>query len=156
MKCLKTALVLISAICIHSQLTAQQPCVTFHRQLGCSQASGPGFIYNSQSKSGVFAKGTTSKLKLVVYTGFDYSVSICADPILGTQIGYIITDATTGEVLYDNATDKYPTHNEFSVEQVRNLNITVSIPGTPGVKGKDKSGCLGVLIEQRVSKKKDS
>lgn len=92
-------------------------------------------------------------MKMIAYQGFDYSISICVDPLLGTQIGFILTDALTGEVLYDNATDNHPTHTEFSCEQARNIHIKVSIPG---VKGKDKGACLGVLIEQRVSVKKGS
>jgi hypothetical protein len=154
MKNLKISLVLLAIVCINLPLTSQAPCVTFHRQQGCSQASEAGFIYNSQSKSGLFAKGTTSKLKAVFYAGFDYSISLCADKILGDQIGMVLSDATTGEVLYDNATDNKAGHMEFSCETTRNMHITITIPGTGPGKGKSAdAACLGILIEQKVTPK---
>lgn len=110
-------------VAINLPLNSQQPCVTFHRQVGCSMASEPGFIYNSQSKSGLFARGTTSKLKAVFFAGFDYSITMCADKLLGTDIGLVLADATTGEVLYDNATDNKSPHMEFSCESTRNLSL---------------------------------
>lgn len=135
-------------------LTSQAPCVTYHRQAGCSMASEPGFIYNSQSKSGIFAKGTTSKLKFVGFAGFDYSISLCADKSLGTEIGMVLSDANTGEVLYDNATDAKSPHMEFSCETSRNMFITITIPGSGPSKGKTAdAACLGVLIEQKVTPK---
>ncbi|HEU4718003.1 MAG TPA: hypothetical protein VFU15_09220 [Bacteroidia bacterium] len=135
-------------------LPSQAPCVTYHRQAGCSQASEDGFLYNSQSKSGLFARGTTSKLKAVFYSGFDYSISMCADKLLGTGIGMVLSDATTGEVLYDNATDNKATHFEFSNETTRNMFITITIPGSGPGKGKSAdAACLGILIEQKVTPK---
>lgn len=154
MKKLPVYLMLAATISISLPLTSQAPCVTYHRQEGCSQASEEGFIYNSQSKSGLFAKGTTSKLKAVFYSGFDYSISICADKALGEGIGLVLSDATTGEVLYDNATDNKASHMEFSCETTRNMFITISIPGTGPGKGKAiDAACLGILIEQKVTTK---
>ena len=123
-------------------------CVMYHRKQGFSQASSPDFIYNSQSKSGLFSKGTNSNLKVVFYAGFDYSISLCIDPRLGTGIIFKISDTKTGEVLYDNQEDNMTTHMEFSSESTRNTTIQVSVPkGKPT--DKENEGCLGVLIEQR-------
>jgi hypothetical protein len=154
MKKLSTYMMLTAMVGINLPLTSQAPCVTFHRQEGCSQVSEEGFIYNSQSKSGLFAKGTTSKLKAIFYSGFDYSISLCADPALGTGIGMVLSDATTGEVLYDNATDNKATHFEFGNETTRNMFITITIPGAGPAKGKSAdAACLGILIEQKTSPK---
>jgi hypothetical protein len=154
MKKLTTSLMLAAMISISLPLTSQAPCVTYHRQEGCSQASEGGFIYNSQSKSGLFAKGTTSKLKAIFYAGFDYSISLCADKSLGEGIGLVLSDATTGEVLYDNATDNKSSHMEFSCETTRNMFITITIPGSGPTKGKSAdAACLGILIEQKVTPK---
>lgn len=154
MKKLSTYLMLAAMVGMNLPLNSQAPCVTYHRQAGCSQASEPGFIYNSQSKSGLFARGTTSKLKAVFYSGFDYSISLCADKSLGQDIGLVLSDATTGEVLYDNATDNKSQHMEFSCETTRNMTITISIPGSGPSKGQASDGaCLGILIEQKVSPK---
>lgn len=154
MKKLSTYMMIAAIVGMNLPLTSQPPCVTFHRQVGCSMASEEGFIYNSQSKSGIFAKGTTSKLKFIGYSGFDYSISLCADKMLGEGIGMVLSDATTGEVLYDNATDNKAPHMEFSCESTRNMFITISIPGAGPTKGKTAdAACLGILIEQKVTPK---
>ncbi|MCA6363263.1 MAG: hypothetical protein IM638_09505 [Bacteroidetes bacterium] len=154
---MKKALSLVLAaafLTISVDLPSQANCNNFHRRRGCSQASEPGFIYNSQSKSGLFAKGTSSKLKAVFYAGFDYSISICGDASLGSDIAFTLTDATTGEVLYDNATDNKAQHMEFSCEGTRNMNIMISIPGAGPAKGQAEDGaCLGILIEQKPTPK---
>jgi hypothetical protein len=74
--------------------------------------------------------------------------------VLGEQIGMVLSDAKTGEVLYDNATDNKAGHMEFSCETTRNMFITITIPGTGPGKGKSAdAACLGILIEQKVTPK---
>jgi len=139
---------------MHVQLPSQLPCSNYHRQAGCSLASEEGFRYNSQSRSGLFARGTTSKLKAVFYAGFDYSITICPDASLGTDIQFTLTDALDGTMIYDNATDAKSPHMEFSCETTRNMFITVIIPGGGPAKGQSADGaCLGILIEQMVTPK---
>ncbi|MBI3509880.1 MAG: hypothetical protein HY064_04400 [Bacteroidetes bacterium] len=154
MKKLSKYVLIAAMIGITAPIPSQNTCLMYHRQPGCSQASEEGFIYNSQSKSGLFAKGTTSKLKAIFYAGFDYSISLCADPALGTEIGLVLSDASTGEVLYDNATDNKSSHMEFSCESTRNMFVTVTIPGEGVSRGKAvDAACLGILIEQKVTPK---
>lgn len=139
---------------LHINLASQLPCSNYHRQAGCSQASEEGFRYNSQSRSGLFARGTTSKLKAVFYAGMDYSITICPDPSLGTDIQFTLTDAADGSLIYDNATDNKLPHMEFSCETTRNMFVTVIIPGGASGKGQAQDGaCLGILIEQMVTPK---
>ena len=154
MKKLTRTLMIAAMMGIIIPMPSQAPCVMYHRKAGCSMASETDFMYNSQSKSGLFAAGTTSKLKVIFYAGFDYSITICADKLLGNGIGFTLTDAKTGEMLYDNATDNKSPHMEFSCETTRNALITVTVPGTGPAKGKSQDGaCLGVLIEQKVTPK---
>lgn len=134
-----------------------QECGQFHKRAGCSQATEEGFMYNSQSKSGLFAPGTSSKLKVVFYEGFDYSISLCSDKLFGTAgLDFTLTDTKTGEVLYNNATDSKSQHMEFSCETTRAVTITVTVPGAAPKKGSGKAydgGCVGVLIEQKPTAK---
>lgn len=139
---------------LHISLPSQLPCSNYHRDPACSMASEEGFRYNSQSRSGLFARGTTSKLKAVFYAGMDYSITICPDPSLGTDIQFTLTDATDGTMIYDNATEEKTPHMEFSCETTRNMFITVIIPGGGNAKGQAQDGaCLGILIEQMVTPK---
>ncbi len=154
MKKLTTSILFLAFVSFNISLSSQTPCFTYHRQTTCSQRSEGGFIYNSQSKSGLFAKGTSSKLKVIFYAGFDYSISLCADKDLGAQIGLILTDAKTGEILYDNATNNKSGHMEFSCQTTRNIAVAITIPGSGPNKGQTAdAACLGILIEQKVSPK---
>jgi hypothetical protein len=149
------SIVMIAALMsLHLNLASQLPCSNYHRQSGCSLASEEGFRYNSQSRSGLFARGTTSKLKAIFYAGFDYAISICPDASLGTDIQFTLTDAVDGTVIYDNATANKELGMEFSCETTRNMFITVIIPGGAAVKGQAQDGaCLGILIEQMPTPK---
>jgi hypothetical protein len=154
MKKVTSVLMIAILMGLHIQLPSQLPCSNFHRQAGCSQASEEGFRYNSQSRSGLFARGTTSKLKAVFYAGMDYSITLCPDAALGTDIQFTLTDAIDGTLIYDNATDNKTPHMEFSCETTRNMFITVIIPGGEVKKGRAEDGsCLGILIEQMVTPK---
>ncbi|TND05866.1 MAG: hypothetical protein FD123_3557 [Bacteroidetes bacterium] len=150
-------LFLATAFAIALPISKAQDCAGFQKKAGCSQASEEGFMYNSQSKAGLFAPGTKSNLKVVFYGGFDYSISLCSDKIFGTAgLDFTLTDTKTGEVLYNNATDSKSQHMEFSCEDTRAVTISVTVPGTPPKKGSGKSydgGCVGVLIEQKPTTK---
>lgn len=150
---MKKFIIAITAIVASVSMQAQD-CAGYHKKASCSQASEAGFMYNSQSKSGVFAPGTSSNMKVVFYSGFDYSISICPDKLLGTDLSFKMVDSKTGEVLYDNATDSKSTHMEFSCETTRAVTIQVTVPGAKIKKGQSVDGaCLGVLIEQKPTPK---
>ncbi len=149
---MKKFIIAITAIVASVSMQAQD-CAGYHKK-GCSQASEAGFMYNSQSKSGVFAPGTSSNMKVVFYSGFDYSISVCPDKLLANGLAFKLVDSKTGEVLYDNATDNKSTHMEFSCETTRAVTIQVTVPGATIKKGQSVDGaCVGVLIEQKPTPK---
>lgn len=150
---MKKFIIAITAIVASVSMQAQD-CAGYHKKAGCSQASEGGFMYNSQSKSGVFAPGTSSNMKVVFYSGFDYSISICSDKTVSNGLAFKLVDSKTGEVLYDNATDNKSPHMEFSCETTRAVTIQVSVPGAGIKKGQSVEGaCVGVLIEQKPTPK---
>ena len=109
-------------------------------------------LYNGQSKSGLFSKGQQSTVKVVFYKAMDYHISVCTED--ETQANFIIKDAKTGEVLYDNSTDNNTQEIQISNENTRNVSILVVLPGAsePGKKDMVKGTegiCAGLLIEHR-------
>src|SRR5262245_14156839 len=84
------------------KVAAESPCNNFHRK-ACLRSPDDGFAYNGQSKSGLFAKGQQSTVKAVFFKGMDYHISVCTEE--KAQTNFVIKDAKTGEVLYDNSTD---------------------------------------------------
>ena len=126
-----------------------QHCYDFHRS-NCYPSDNEFFEYNGQSKSALFAKGTTSTLNVVIYKGQDYRFSFCLEDHLGDRVVYKIMDGKSKEVLYDNASDEYADTFEFSCEYTRKIIVEMTIPddghGGEQLKPKDM-GCLGFLIE---------
>jgi hypothetical protein len=160
-KLISTSLVLmlglptIIALAQHSgvpKVTATSPCQDFHRK-SCLRSPDEGFAYNGQSRSGLFAKGQNSTVKVVFYKGMDYHISVCCEE--KTPINFSIKDAKTGEVLYDNSTDNNTNEIQLSNENTRHVNILVTIPGGEKIdKVKGTEGmCAGLLIEHRRSDK---
>jgi hypothetical protein len=137
---------------------ATNPCHDFHRK-ACLRSPDDGFAYNGQSRSGLFAKGQQSSVKAVLYKGMDYHISVCTETEVQTH--FIIKDAKTGEVLYDNSTDNNTQEIQITNENTRSVFIIVTIPGEGGgrdgkkkdiVKG-EEGLCAGLLIEHRRSDK---
>ena len=137
------------------KVAASNPCSDFHRK-SCLRSPDDGFSYNGQSRSGLFAKGQQSTIKAVFYKGMDYHISVCTED--ETQANFVIKDAKTGEVLYDNSTDNNTQEIQISNVNTRNVNILVIMPGGGGEGKKDlvkgaEGMCAGLLIEHRRSDK---
>lgn len=133
-------------------------CGQFHRSKCVMEGSKDDqreFKYNAQSKSGLFAQGSTSKLRCVVYKGMDYRLTVCAETdVLGDNIQFKIFDAKTNEELFDNTKEENVKQFEFSSSTTRQLIIEVTVPSgeTKSAKGKPAdAACVGLLIEHKVS-----
>ncbi|MCD6067410.1 MAG: hypothetical protein K0S33_2236 [Bacteroidetes bacterium] len=144
---------------LSSQLHAQAGvCGNFHKKnchMEGSKDDNKAFMYNSQSKSGLFAQGTTSKLRCVIYKGMDYRMTVCCETS-GSTVNFKIMDARTNEELFDNAKNENTQQFEFQSATTRQLVIEVMIPAgeASSAKGKPQdAACVGLLIEHKISDK---
>ncbi len=172
---MRTFRFIISVTCIlltGGSAFSQQSCTGFHKK-NCNSGSKDGWVYNSQSKSGLFLEGMSSEIKIVIFKDFDYSINLCNDKGLGKgELGMIVKDAKTNEMIYDNSVDNMTQHFEFTCETTRSIIVTVVAPGGDGSESKGKGndakkssekssgtksaegsggGCVGLLIEQMAS-----
>lgn len=134
------------------KVAASNPCSDFHKK-SCLRSPDEGFAYNGQSKSGLFSKGQNSTIKVILYKGMDYHISVCTED--DTQANFTLKDAKTGEVLYDNSTDNNTQEIQITNENTRHVNILFTIPGEAKkdmIKGTEGL-CAGLLIEHRRSDK---
>ncbi len=111
--------------------------------------------YNSQSRSGLFSQGMSSKIRCVIYKGMDYRMSLCAETALGDKLNFKIYDAKTNELLFDNASADNTQVFEFQSATTRAIIIEVFVPegateasGNNNLKAKD-AACVGLLIEHK-------
>ena len=167
----KLSSVIIAVILVNSlyfTTFAQSACFQFHKfncfPEGDKKKEERGFVYDSQSRSGLFSsdeKSNKSQLRFVVYKGMDYRLSVCIDEeVLGETVQFVVKDAKTKELLFNNADEENTKQFEFSSAQTRSLIVEVSIPngeaggGEKGGKGKvAEGGCVGLLIEHKKSEK---
>lgn len=133
-------------------------CGQFHRKF-CAlgeDEKGATWTYNSQSKSGLFNQGMTSKIRCVIYKGMDYRMSVCCETTISDVLYYKIFDARTSELLFDNESAENTPVFEFQSTSTRQLIIEVTVPkgNTDADKHKPvNAACVGLLIENKVSAK---
>ena len=115
---------------------------------------GEKWIYNAQSKSGLFTQGMSHKLRCVIYKGMDYRISVCCETVLGDKVNYKIFDARTMELLFDNSSAENAQLFEFQSISTRQLIIEVTVPTGATEQDKHKAqdaACVGLLIEHKVT-----
>ncbi|HEX7413556.1 MAG TPA: hypothetical protein VF411_05875 [Bacteroidia bacterium] len=143
-----------------SQVVAQSSaCGDFHRKacyIEGTKKDKKAFMYNAQSKSGLFAQGSISKMRCIVYKGMDYRMSVCCETIIGDKVNFKIYDARTQELLFDNTKNDDAQQFEFQASTTRQLIIEATVPAgeVKEEKGKaENAACVGLLIENKVSER---
>lgn len=153
MKKIAILILMISASVSFAQTSV---CGQFHRKF-CNlsdEEKGATWTYNSQSKSGLFNQGMTSKIRCVIYKGMDYRISVCCETSIGEVLNYKIFDARTSELLFDNGSAENTPVFEFQSSSTRQLIIEVTVPKGEADKDKHKptnAACVGLLIENKVT-----
>lgn len=148
---------LIVAVTSTSLFSQAGVCGNFHKKycvLGSTK--GEKWLYNAQSKSGLFNQGMVSKLRCVIYKGMDYRISVCCETVLGDKVSYKIFDSRTNELLFDNSTSEDTQNFEFQSVSTRQLIIEVVVPQGATEKDKHKAtdaACVGLLIEHKITDK---
>lgn len=154
MKKIFLSLFILSSVMLFSQASV---CGQFHRKYCVVETKRGGkseWLYNAQSKSGLFNQGSTSKIRCVIYKGMDYRINVCCETDMGGKLNYKIFDAKTSELLYDNATAQNEPLFEFQSTASRQLIIEVTVPNGATSADKHKpmeAACVGLLIEHKVT-----
>lgn len=128
-------------------------CGQFHKKY-CKLEKDEGWEYNSQSRSGLFSPGMSSKIRCVIYKGMDYRLTLCAETVLNDKLNFKIYDAKTNELLFDNASAENTQVFEFQSTSTRPIIIEVFVPeetteiSNNALKSKE-AACVGLLIEHK-------
>ena len=156
MKKLFLSLFIFSSVLMYSQASV---CGQFHRkfcQVETKHGGKSGWMYNAQSRSGLFNQGSTSKIRCVIYKGMDYRISVCCETAIGDKLNFKIFDSKTSELLYDNATAQGDPIFEFQSASSRQLIIEVTVPNGATAQDKHKpmdAACVGLIIEHKVTER---
>jgi hypothetical protein len=104
----------------------------------------------SQSKSVLITIHDTIELNIIFYGQKDYILSFCTDELL-YPVHFWLIDPSTGEVLYDNAQDKFIDSLGLGFEVTKSIRIKMNALGKTAV-NKDLNKyteCAGLLIQYK-------
>lgn len=165
-KLLKVILLLLVAVPFFSQAQtndySMRRCWGYHKD-SCKVSKNIYYRVVDNSRSALFVKGQTSRIKLNIYNGRDYRISFCHDQVLGEGIVMRLLDAENESVLYDNSEDGFASEFEFTVTQTREIYVEISVPGTSRyseaaedadlifVRKDTDMGCIGILVEHMIT-----
>ena len=141
---------------------SMRKCFGYQRD-SCSRSENVYYKMTDESRSALFVKGQTSRVRINIYNGRDYRVSFCHDRVLGEGIIMRIIDAENEYTLYDNSEDNFATEFEFTVTQTREVFVEIEVPGNSAladaennsdlifVRKDTEMGCVGILVEHMIT-----
>jgi hypothetical protein len=114
-----------------------------------------GYKIYSQSKSVGMSPIDTVEFNIVFYGQKDYIFSFCTHAKL-YPVHFILIDPDTGDVLYDNANDRYIESLGIGFDVTKSLKIRVDVLARKSSEEEIENylGCLGLLIQYRNYAKK--
>lgn len=135
-------------------LTAQD-CVDYHKLGDCMMDRQKGYKLYSQSKSVSMSPKDTVEFNVIFYGQKDYIFSFCTHAKL-YPVHFKLIDPDSGDVLYDNAKDKYIESLGIGFDVTKSLTIQVDVVARKASveEIEEYMGCLGLLIQYRNYTKK--
>ncbi|MCF8379656.1 MAG: hypothetical protein K9H49_08780 [Bacteroidales bacterium] len=127
-----------------------QDCKKFHLYSYCMQYPGPNYKMEGQSRSNIIGLGDKLIYSVVFYGGRHYELYFCASTEFA-PIHYILRDADTNELIYDNKKDDFVETIGLDIENTRRIKVEVSVLGTAGNRETVENylGCLGFMMQYK-------
>jgi hypothetical protein len=127
-----------------------QDCVDYHKLGDCMMDRQKGYKFYSQSKSVSMSSKDTIEFNIVFYGQKDYIFSFCTHAKL-YPVHFVLIDPDTGDVLYDNANDKYIESLGIGFDVSKSLTIKVDVVARKASEDEIEQyvGCIGLLIQYR-------
>ena len=147
---------LIFVLLVISPLTLMaQDCVDYHKLGDCMMDRQKGYKVYSQSKSVSMSPTDTVEFNIVFYGQKDYIFSFCTHAKL-YPVHFVLIDPESGDVLYDNAKDKYIESLGIGFDVTKSLTIKVDVVARRASEEEIENnvGCLGLYIQYRNYTKK--
>jgi hypothetical protein len=135
-----TIAVLISLIAMPGFISAQ--CKGFTKK-ECIPDLKP-YVYNGQLNSAVLNEGDVAELLLTFYSGQDYRVFLCGQPILG-NLEFRLLD-TDRNVIFYNKDHDFVKFWDFKSNSTQQLIVQVRVPVGESRSEIVQSGCVSILV----------
>lgn len=117
-------------------------CKSFTKK-NCIPALAP-FIHNGQMNSTLLLAGEKAELQMIFYSGQDYRLMVCAQPILG-DVSFRMLDKNKREVFNSREQD-FAQYWDFKVVSTQQFFIEVDVPSSSAKTQLIENGCVSVLV----------
>lgn len=127
-----------------------QDCVDYHKLGDCMMDRQKGYKVYSQSKSVGMSPMDTVEINVIFYGQKDYIFSFCTHAKL-YPVHFVLIDPDSGDVLYDNANDRYIESLGIGFDVTKSLTIKVDVLARKASEEEIEQyvGCIGLLIQYR-------
>ncbi len=127
-----------------------QDCVDYHKLGDCMMDRQKGYKIYSQSKSVSMSPIDTVEINVIFYGQKDYIFSFCTHAKL-YPVHFVLIDPDSGDVLYDNANDRYIESLGIGFDVTKSLTIKVDVLARKASEEEIEQyvGCIGLLIQYR-------
>lgn len=155
MKQIRYIAIMISIIAGTQVSVHSQDCEYHHQEGDCRYDLDRDYEIYSQSKSVSMSPLDTVEMNIVFYGQKDYMLSFCTHRKM-YPIHFVLIDSQTGDVLYDNETDRYLESLGVGFEVTKPLTIRINVLARESTEEeiRDNIGCLGLLIQYKNYPKK--
>jgi len=102
------------------------------------------YVYNGQLNSAVLNEGDVAELLLTFYSGQDYRILICGQPILG-NLEFRLLD-TDRNVIFYNKDHDFVKFWDFKSNSTQQLIVQVRVPVGESRSEIVQSGCVSILV----------
>ena len=102
------------------------------------------FIHNGQMNSTTLLAGEKAELQMIFYSGQDYRLMVCAQPILG-DVSFRLMDKNKKEV-FNSKDQDYVQFWDFNVVSTQQFFIEVDVPASTSKTQLVENGCVSILV----------
>ena len=129
-------------------VVSAQDCLDYHKIGDCAMDRQKGFKVYSQSKSVMMSPRDTVQFNVVFYGQKDYIFSFCTHKKL-YPIHFRLVDPDTGDILYDNANDRYIESLGVGFDVTTNMIIKIDVLARKASETEidEYVGCVGLLLQ---------
>jgi hypothetical protein len=102
------------------------------------------YIHNGQMNGAIMMAGEKAELQMTFYSGQDYRLMVCAQPILG-DVAFRLLDKNK-KVVFNNKDHKNVSYWDFNVTSTQQMFLEIEVPESTSKHGMIPSGCVIVLV----------
>lgn len=102
------------------------------------------FTQNGQMNTTTLSPGQKTSLNLTFYSGQDYRILVCGEPILG-DLSFKILDMQK-KVVFDSQKNDYPDFWDFKVKNTQQFVVEVQVPESESTSSVLPTGCVSIMV----------